>query len=287
MLNHVLEKESSISFEVTPPMRDDQLLAAYEKLDQFGALQPDFISVAYGPGGGLAKKTVEIASYIQNSLHIDSIAHMTGVGETKESILDVCAKLKEANVQNILALRGDRPDYMSDEQYNGREFFHATDLIDFLKKNEQTRQFHLSAACYPEKHFESPDMDTDLNYLKEKQDKGAQFFVTQFFFDNDIYYNFIEQARKKGISVPIFAGIMPATSKKQLEANVSLADTSIPKQLSHLLEKYGNNDEEMRKAGVDYAIRQILALQEQKLGHIHIFTMNRAKLAKEMMEAIR
>ena len=279
----MLPNKRSVSFEVFPPKKDGEFEAAFEILDELGKLSPDFISVTYGAGGSRSGKTVEIASYIQNKLGIDAMAHMTCVGSKRESLLEVAKALKENNVKYVLALRGDRPKDMTDEQFNSRDFVHASDMMDFLRTNTDLK---LAGACYPEKHFESFSMESDLNNLKKKQDAGAQFFVSQLFFDNDYYYSFLEKASKKGISIPICAGIMPITSAKQIGTTISLSGSSVPKALADIIATYGENPEDMRKAGIDYAIRQIRDLQENGVNDVHIYTMNKPKMAAEIMGAI-
>ncbi|MGN0425169.1 MAG: methylenetetrahydrofolate reductase [NAD(P)H] [Acetatifactor sp.] len=272
-----------ISFEVFPPKKDGEFEAAFEILNALATHDPAFISVTYGAGGSRSGKTVEIASYIQNKLQIDAVAHMTCVGSKKEEILAVCKALKEQNVSHVLALRGDRPKDMSDEQYASREFAHANDLIDFLHQNTD---FTIAGACYPEKHFESFSMESDLNNLKKKQDAGASFFISQLFFDNDYYYHFLEKADKKGITIPICAGIMPITSSNQIGTTVTLSGSSVPKALADIIATYGDNPEDMRKAGIDFCIRQIRDLQENGIKDIHLYTMNRPKMAAEIMANI-
>lgn len=272
-----------ISFEVFPPKKDGEFEAAFEILNALATHDPAFISVTYGAGGSRSGKTVEIASYIQNKLHIDAVAHMTCVGSKKDDILAVCKALKEQNVSHVLALRGDRPKDMSDEQFASREFAHANDLIDFLRRNTD---FTIAGACYPEKHFESFSMESDLNNLKKKQDAGAFFFISQLFFDNDYYYSFLEKADKKGITIPICAGIMPITTSKQIGTTVSLSGSSVPKALADIIAAYGDNPEDMRKAGIDFCVRQIRDLQENGVKDIHIYTMNKPKMAAEIMANI-
>lgn len=283
MIKDILEHNRTVSFEVFPPKKDGEFNSVFETLDSLGKLSPDFISVTYGAGGSRSGKTIEIASYIQNTLGIDAVAHMTCVGSTSEELLYVAASLKQNNVTHILALRGDRPKDMSDEQFNARAFVHASDMMNFLRENTD---LYMGGACYPEKHYESFSMESDLNNLKKKQDAGAEYFISQMFFDNDFYYSFLEKAAKKGIIVPICAGIMPITSAKQLSTTISLSGSSIPKALSDMVATYGENPEDMRKAGIDYAIRQIQDLQENGVNGIHIYTMNRVKTAAEIMAAI-
>lgn len=284
MIQNLLEKKKTLSFEVFPPKKDGEFEAAFEVLDALGKLSPDFISVTYGAGGSRSKKTVDIASYIQNTLKIDALAHMTCVGCKKEDLLQVIAELKAANVSHILALRGDRPKDMSDEQFASRDFAYASDMVKYLKASTN---FTIAGACYPEKHYECFSMETDLTHLKEKQDAGAQFLITQLFFDNDSFYSFTEKARKKGITIPICAGIMPITSAKQLGTTISLSGSSVPKSLADIIATYGESPEDMRKAGIDFAIRQIKDLQENNVDGIHIYTMNKPKIAEEIVTAIR
>ncbi len=283
MLQNMFKHRHTLSFEVFPPKKDGDFESAFEVMDALGALSPDFISVTYGAGGSRAGKTVEIASYIQNTLGIDAVAHMTCVGSRKESLLEVAGTLKENNISHVLALRGDRPKDMSDEQFASRDFAHADDMMRFLKENTE---LHLAGACYPEKHFESFSMESDLNHLKRKQDAGAEFFISQLFFDNDYFYSFLERAEKKGITVPICAGIMPITSARQIGTTITLSGSSIPKALSNLIATYGDNKEEMRRAGIDYAIRQIRDLQENGVNDIHIYAMNKPRMTAEIVSAI-
>ena len=283
MLQNMFDNKKSISFEIFPPKKDGAFDTVFETLDALGKLNPDFISVTYGAGGSRSGETIQIASYIQNTLGIDAMAHVTCVGSRKEQLLKVCEALKENHIEHILALRGDRPRDMSDEQFLSRDFAHASDMMSFIREHTD---LHMAGACYPEKHFEAFSMESDLNNLRRKQEAGAEFFISQLFFDNDFYYSFLEKAAKKGITVPICAGIMPITSAKQIGTTITLAGSSVPKALADIIATYGDNPEEMRKAGIDYAIRQIRDLQENGVGDIHIYTMNKPKMATEIMNAI-
>ncbi len=274
-----------LSFEVFPPKKDDEFEGVYSVLDELSKLQPAFISVTYGAGGSRSKKTVEIADYIENTLGIQAIAHMTCVGNKKESIDQVLAELKAANIHHILALRGDRPAWMDDEQYDNRDFQHANELIAYIK--EQAPDFHIAGACYPEKHYEAMSMRADIARLKDKVEAGCEQLITQLFLDNDAYYRFQETCLANGIHVPIHAGIMPITSLKQVETSISLSGTSIPKAFSDIVARYSGNPEDFRKAGIDYAIRQILDLKTYGVDGIHIYSMNKPKTTRTIMEAIR
>lgn len=283
MLQNMFAHKRTLSFEVFPPKKEGDFESAFEVMDELGKLSPDFISVTYGAGGSRAGKTVEIASYIQNTLGIDTVAHMTCVGSSKESLLEVSKSLQEQNIRYVLALRGDRPKDMSDEQFASRDFEHASDMMAFLGKNTD---LVIAGACYPEKHYESFSMEADLNHLKRKQEAGAKFLISQLFFDNDYYYSFLEKAQRKGIHIPICAGIMPITSAKQIGTTITLSGSSIPKAFSDLIAAYGDNKEDMRKAGIDYAIRQIRDLQENGVEDIHIYAMNKPKTTSEIVSAI-
>lgn len=276
-------KKPSISFEVFPPKKDDEFDSVYATLDKLSALKPDFISVTYGAGGSRSKKTTEIASYIQNTLHIDALAHMTCVGNKKEDIDAVCAQLADANVNHVLALRGDRPAHMTDEQYESRDFAYANELVTHLKS---ITDLHVAGACYPEKHFEAMSKRADMARLRDKVAAGCDFLITQLFMNNDVFYDFQENCLSNGITVPICAGIMPITSVKQVATTISLSGTSIPKAFSDLVAKYSENPEDMRKAGIDYAIRQILDLKEYGADGIHIYSMNKPKTTAEIMNGI-
>jgi methylenetetrahydrofolate reductase (NADPH) len=280
----VTKDNFSVSFEVFPPKKDGEFDAAFQVMDELSALSPDFISVTYGAGGSKSKKTIEIASYIQNTLQIPAMVHLTCVGNRKEEIMAVVSEMEKHNLTHILALRGDRPKDMTDEQYDSREFTYASDLMQFLKTNTN---LHFGGGCYPEKHFECFSMESDLNHLRLKQDAGAEFFISQLFFDNDFYYSFLEKAAKKGITVPILAGIMPITSAKQIGTTISLSGSSVPKALADIVAKYSDSPDDMRKAGIDYAIRQILDLKQNGVHDIHLYTMNKPQTAKEILTGIR
>lgn len=272
-----------ISFEVFPPKKDGEFDSAFEVVKALAALSPELISVTYGAGGSRSKKTMEIAAYIQNRFHIPAMAHMTCVGSRREEIVQLCKALELQGISRVLALRGDRPKDMSDAQFDSREFTYATDLIHFLAQNTN---LHIWAACYPETHFEAGSREEDLRHMKEKQDAGAEAFITQMFFDNRCFYDFREHAAGIGITVPIYAGIMPITSARQIGTSVSLSGATVPAELSDLTEKYGDRPKDMHQAGVEYAIRQIGDLKEQGVDGVHIYTMNKPEVAAEIMEGL-
>lgn len=273
-----------LSLEVFPPKKEEDFPNAYAVLDALGKLQPEFISVTYGAGGSNSKKTVEIASYIQNTLKLPSMAHLTCVGNTKEDILNVIEALKKEKVSRVLALRGDRPASMTDEQFYSREFTYASDLAAFLCEKTD---FTLYGGCYPEKHYEASSMEEDLKHLKIKTEAGCRILISQLFFDNEFFYRFLEKADKAGINAQFHAGIMPITTSKQLGTTVSLSGSSVPKKLADLIATYGDNAEDMRKAGIDFAVSQIQDLLAHGVDGIHLYSMNKAKTTAEIVNAIR
>lgn len=284
MKNELKKNDFSVSLEIFPPKKEEEFAGAFELLDKMALLNPDFISVTYGAGGSRSKKTVEMTSYIKNTLHIPALAHLTCVGNTKNDIDKVVADLKAAGINNVLALRGDRPAYMTDEQYNAREFEHASDMIAYLK---ETTDFKIAGACYPEKHFEAFSFKEDVRYLKHKVDLGVEMLISQLFFDNEMFYRFEEMTQIAGINVPICAGIMPITTSKQLGTTVSLSGSSVPKKLADIIATYDDKPEDMRKAGIEYAVNQILDLKAHGVKDVHLYSMNKAKTTREIFEAIR
>lgn len=270
----------NISFEVFPPKKEGSFDKAFEITDQLSALNPEFISVTYGAGGSKSRKTLEIASHIQNECNVQAIAHLTCVGNTKSEISERCKEFEANNINRILALRGDRPKDMTDEQYNSREFIYATDLISFIKENSNLT---VLAACYPEKHFEAKSLKEDMLIMKEKQDLGVEAYISQMFFDNNYFLEFVNKANTLGITKPIHAGIMPITSASQLGTTVTLSGSSVPKELTDLIAKYGENSDDMYKAGLDYAIRQVIGLRENGVYGAHIYTMNKPDIATQIV----
>ncbi|MCH5258549.1 MAG: methylenetetrahydrofolate reductase [NAD(P)H] [Lachnospiraceae bacterium] len=281
--NKTDNNRTGLSFEVFPPKKDEEFDNAYQIMQELGKLNPDFISCTYGAGGSRASKTIEIASYIQKELHLNSIAHITCVGFTRDMLQQNCDALKSAGINHVLALRGDRPQTMTDEQFNNREFYYAADLVHYLKEHTNLQ---IAGACYPEKHYEAPDFEEDLRHLKEKVDAGVSSLISQMFFDNNYFYHFLDKAKALGINVPVHAGIMPITTAKQLGTTVSLSGSSVPKELADLIATYGDDKEDMRKAGVDYAVRQIHDLKDHGVDGIHIYSMNRVKSTREICSMI-
>lgn len=268
------------SFEVFPPKKNMPSDTLYNALDSLKELKPDFISVTYGAGGSAADNvTGEIASYIKNSLAIESAAHLTCVGNSREDIDMILCDLKARGVENILALRGD----INPNVQTKSDFRYASELIAYIKEHGD---FHISAACYPEGHVEAPDMVSDIRHLKEKVDAGAKHLMSQLFFDNESFYSFLERARIAGINVPIEAGIMPVVNKKQIERMVSLCGASLPRKFTRIMAKYESSPEALRDAGIAYAVDQIVDLAASGVDGIHLYTMNNPYVAQRIAAAV-
>lgn len=268
------------SFEVFPPKKDMPTDTIYSTLDSLKKLNPAFISVTYGAGGTHGDNiTCQIASYIKGTLGVESAAHLTCVSNTKEDIDIILEDFKANGIENILALRGD----INPERPPKHDFAHASELISYIRERGD---FHISAACYPECHIDSPDMITDIKHLKEKVDAGATHMMSQLFFDNARFYEFLEKARIAGIDVPIEAGIMPVVNKKQIERMVSMCGASLPTKFSRMMARYENNPEALRDAGIAYAIDQIVDLISSGVDGIHLYTMNNPQVAEKISSAV-
>ena len=272
------------SLEVFPPKKTSPINTIYETLEALKELTPDFISVTYGAGGNLADSTTcDIASIIKNKYKIEAVAHLTCVNSTREQVKLVLEKLKENNIENILALRGD----FSEEYPRQNDFAYAKDLIEFLRGEEAGMNIGISGACYPEGHPEADSEELDLLHLKEKVEAGAEHLVTQLFFDNNLYYDFVKRAREIGIGVPIEAGIMPVVNKNQIQRMVSLCGASLPAKFTKMMNRYENNPEAMRDAGIAYAVDQIVDLISNGAEGIHLYTMNNPYIARKITESVK
>lgn len=278
--NELFCDRTVLSFEVFPPKPTSDEKVIYDALERLSKLRPDCVSVTYGAGGGAnCDKTVQIASDVKNKYGIESIAHLPCIYLSESGAAEVLDRLKENGIENVLALRGD---ISEDKAPNGR-FSHANELIEFIRERYD---FNIIAACYPEKHSEAESLATDLNYLKNKVDSGAEQLITQLFLDNDYFYGFLEKARKIGINVPIEAGIMPVVNAMQITRMVKLCRIKLPDKFRKLIEKYGDNPTAMYDAGIAYAVDQIVDLLSQGVDGIHLYTMNDAYVAERIYNAV-
>ena len=273
-----------MSFEVFPPKPETPLDTVFETIRQLKDLKPSFISVTYGAGGSQKGRTVEIASRIQNEFALEAMAHLTCVGHTRRDIETILTELEAAGVNNVLALRGDPPLGQPDFDYSKGDFQYASELIRHIRQFKQS--FCVVGAAYPEGHRASPRISTDWRHLKAKVESGVDVLITQLFYDNRVFYHFLEHARAMGIACPIVPGIMPVFNAKQIKRILILCGGSMPADLLLLLDKYDNSPEDLRKAGVDYAIRQIQDLLANGVDGIHLEPMNKAELAREILHGI-
>lgn len=277
----IFKKKRVFSFEVFPPKRAMPIEKVYDTLDELADLKPDFISVTYGAGGSASAYTIEIASKIKRDLKIESVAHLTCLCLSEDEARGVLKKIEENGIENVLALRGDRsPDF---EPKN--RFCYASDLVSFIRENNP--DLNILGACYPEGHAESPSKIDDLRFLKEKTDAGVSHLVSQLFFDNNFFFDFVEKARIAGIEAPIEAGIMPVVNKKQIERMVSLCGASLPEKFLKIMNRYEDKPEAMRDAGIAYAVDQIVDLATRGVDGIHLYTMNNAYIARRICEAVK
>lgn len=269
-----------LSFEVFPPKKTSPIESVYSKLEEICALKPDFISVTYGAGGtGGHSRTCEIASKIKNDFGVESVAHLTCVNSTRDDIDSTLADFKAHNIENILALRGDYVEGVEPK----KDFIYASDLCAYIKEHSD---FDLGGACYPEVHLEAKDEVEDILNLRKKVEAGAEHLISQLFFDNSVFYRFLERAKIAGINVPIEAGIMPVTNKSQIERMVSMCGASLPSKFVKMMQKYELKPEALRDAGIAYAVEQIVDLLANGVDGIHLYTMNNPYVAKKISEAV-
>ncbi|MBQ8956448.1 MAG: methylenetetrahydrofolate reductase [Lachnospiraceae bacterium] len=273
------------SCEVFPPKKDQPIEPTMDRIKEFKDIVPDFLSVTYGAGGSNAGHAVEIASFIKRDVGVEVLSHITSVGFSKAKLDDGLKSFSENGIENVLALRGDRPKAMTDEEFDSRDFLHASDMAEYIQKNYPG--FTIAGACYPDKHFEASDYYEDILNLKKKVDNGCSFLISQLFFDNDKFFFMREVMKKTNIKAPVSAGIMPITSAKMLGTTVTLSGTSVPKSLSDIIAKHGENDEDMKKAGIEYAINQIRDLLSHGVDGIHLYVMNKPEIARTIFEAVR
>jgi len=275
------DERLSISFEVFPPKTESGYDSVKEATEKIASLKPSFMSVTYGAGGGTSKYTLDIAKNIKERYGVPSIAHLTCVSSTKETVKERIKDISEAGIQNVMALRGDIPKEKANEDRSLWDYRHALELVRELR--ESGADFCIGGACYPEIHPESKDRREDIKFLKEKVDAGCDFLTTQMFFDNNILYSFLYKIREFGITVPVIPGIMPITSGRHVERAVSLSGSFMPERFKNLVDKFGGDDKAMMQAGVAYATDQIIDLYANGITHVHLYTMNKPEIAERIM----
>ncbi|NLF80315.1 MAG: methylenetetrahydrofolate reductase [NAD(P)H] [Clostridia bacterium] len=269
------------SFEIFPPKRTAPVETIYHTLEQLDGLHPDFISVTFGAAGIITDKhnPLEIATMIKERCHTEAMMHLTCINSSRADIDEISADAQQRGIENILVLRGDRmPDIAP-----RTDFRYAEDLAAYLSRRGG---FCLSGACYPEGHLDSPDLQSDIGYLRRKVDAGCSHLVSQLFFDNRFFYDFLDRARGAGIAVPISAGIMPVTSKSQIEKMITLCGASLPNKFAKMMQRYEHYPQALMDAGVAYAIDQIIDLVAQGVDGVHLYTMNNPGLARRITDSV-
>lgn len=282
-ISKLFEKEEySLSFEVFPPKTNDLYDGVKKATEEIARLQPSFMSVTYGAGGGTSEYTLKIAENIKNDFGVPSIAHLTCVSSTKETVRRRIEDFKRAGIENVLALRGDVPQERINEDRSSWDYRYAVELVRELKESDA--DFCVGGACYPEVHPESKNQKEDILRLKEKVDAGCEFLTTQMFFDNNLLYNFLYKIREAGITVPVIAGIMPITGANQVERAIKLSGSFMPRRFTSLVDAFGKNPNAMKQAGIAYATDQIIDLFANGIKHVHVYSMNKPDVAKQICD---
>ena len=282
-LIELLRKDTpSVSFEVFPPRTETTYEKVHAAVEEIARLKPAYMSVTYGAGGGIGNYTISTAKEIKESYGVPSLAHLTCVSSTPETVHARIAELKEAGIQNVLAMRGDLTPALEASDRSTWAYRYAVDLIRELK--ESGADLCIAGACYPEVHPESANQKEDIRYLKEKVDAGCDFLTTQMFFDNNLLYNFLYKIREAGITVPVVPGIMPITNANQVARAIKMSGSSIPQRFKSLVDKFGSDPEAMKQAGIAYATDQIIDLYANGIDHVHVYTMNKPEIAAKIQD---
>lgn len=272
-ISDILKQDKvTLSFEVFPPKTSSSYESVARATQEIAALHPDFMSVTYGAGGGTSEHTVQIAADLHAQYGVNVLTHLTCVSSTRQHVSSMLEKFKQHGIENVLALRGDIPAGGAPEN----DYHYAAELVHDIKSQGD---FCVGGACYPEGHVEAANKTEDILHLKEKVDAGCEFLTTQMFFDNNILYNFLYRIREKGITVPVIAGIMPVTNVKQIKRITSMSGTYLPERFKAIVDRFGDNPDAMKQAGVIYATEQIIDLVANGVNHIHVYSMNKPEVA--------
>jgi len=282
-ISEILKQDKlSLSFEVFPPKTDTAIGTVKSATEEIAKLKPSFMSVTYGAGGGTSKYTLDIAKNIKDGYGVPTVAHLTCVSSTRDTVREQIKLMQSYGIENVLALRGDLTPELEASDRNDWAFSHAIDLIHEIKQS--STDFCIGAACYPEVHPESENQKEDLRYLKEKVDAGCSFLTTQMFFDNNLLYNFLYKIREVGITVPVIPGVMPITNAKQVERAIKLSGSFMPQRFKNLVDKFGYSPAAMQQAGIVYATDQIIDLFANGIRNVHVYSMNKPEVARKILE---
>ena len=281
-LSELFKQEgASLSFEVFPPKTDSAFDSVKHATEEIAKLHPSFMSVTYGAGGGTSRYTLEIAQNIKQNYGVPTLAHLTCVSSTRETVREKIEQMKAAGIENVMALRGDLTPELEKSDRSGWAYRHAVDLIHDIRESDA--DFCIGGACYPEIHPESADQKQDIRYLKEKVDAGCSFLTTQMFFDNNLFYNFLYKIREAGITVPVIPGVMPITGANQVERAIKLSGSFMPQRFKSLVDRFGSSPDAMKQAGIVYACDQIIDLFANGIKNVHVYSMNKPDVAQKIL----
>ena len=279
----ILKKDTlSMSFEVFPPKTDAAFASVKAATEEIAQLNPAFMSVTYGAGGGTSAYTLEIARNIEAQYGVPMLAHLTCVSSTREMVASRIEAMKAVGIENVMALRGDLTPELEGADRSNWPYRYAVDLIRELR--ESGGDFCIGGACYPEVHPESVNQKEDIAHIKAKVEAGCQFLTTQMFFDNNLLYNFLYKLREAGVNVPVVAGIMPITNANQVERAIKLSGSHMPQRFKSLVDKFGTDAAAMKQAGIIYATDQIIDLYANGVSNIHVYTMNKPDVARQIQQ---
>lgn len=282
IIDIITQKKLSLSFEVFPPKTETGFESVKNATEEIAKLHPSFMSVTYGAGGGTSRYTLDIAKNINELYGVPTLAHLTCVSSTRNTVREKINEIKAAGITNIMALRGDIPKEMENDDRSKWDYKYAIDLINELKSYDSN--FCIGAACYPEIHPESETQKEDIKHLKEKVDAGVDFLTTQMFFDNNLIYNFLYKIREVGITVPVIPGIMPITNANQVDRAIKLSGSFMPQRFKSLVDKFGSNPNAMKQAGIAYATDQIIDLYANGITNVHVYSMNKPDVAAKIQD---
>lgn len=282
IIDIINKRKPSLSFEVFPPKTETSFESVKFATEEIAKLHPAFMSVTYGAGGGTSRYTLDIEKNIDNLYGVPTLAHLTCVSSTHDTVKQQINDIKNSGIKNIMALRGDIPDELKNADRSTWDYHYAIDLITELKSSDS--DFCIGAACYPEIHPESKNQCDDIKHLKEKVDAGVDFLTTQMFFDNNLLYNFLYKIREAGITVPVIPGIMPITNANQVERAIKLSGSFMPQRFKSIVDKFGYDPSAMKQAGIAYATDQIIDLYANGITNVHVYSMNKPDIAAKIQD---
>ena len=282
IIDIIKDGKTELSFEVFPPKKETSFENVKAATEEIASFHPSFMSVTYGAGGGTSRFTIDIAQNIQQKFGVPTLAHLTCVSSSKDTVKAQIEAMKQAGIENVMALRGDLTPELEQTDRSKWDYQYAIQLIRELK--ESNGDFCIGAACYPELHPESANQKEDIQHLKEKVEAGADFLTTQMVFDNNLFFNFMYKLREAGVTCPVVPGIMPITNANQAERAIKLSGSFMPQRFKSLVDHFGSDPEAMKQAGIAYATDQIIDLYANGISTVHVYSMNKPDVAKAIQD---